>query len=138
MSAGAKILLDAMNGAGARASEQTAAKLAYGTVASINPLAITRDGEADSAPLTEEFLVLSVTCKPFSINTAVHSHSVPQVATEVAGVLEPHAHSVPENITAPSLNSLVIWSGLRVGERVVLLSFNQNQRFFVERGGFPV
>ena len=63
MSIGAKRLLDTMNSAGVRASAQVASQLVYGTVSSVNPLTITRDGDVDRDPLTENFLVLSRTCK---------------------------------------------------------------------------
>ena len=97
---------------GVSQSTNTVSELSYGTVKSAAPLVITRDGGAD---LTSEFLVLSKTCKPLSISTATHTHTI------------------PEGEASTGLQSLLIWGGLSVGEKVMLLSFNNSQKFFVER-----
>ena len=73
-------------------------ELAYGTVTSVSPLVIARDG---GAALTPGFLVLSRTCKELKV--------------EVQG------------------NMVEIWPDLTIGEKVILLSFSNQQRFFVER-----
>lgn len=81
-------------------------------------------------------------------NAGSHTHNVPAAITESGGTTEPHTHNVSANIaqaagshnhsvgnvhTNDALTELLIWPGLSVGERVILLSFNDNQRYFVER-----
>lgn len=90
----------------------TISELSYGTVKTINPLVIIRDGGAE---LTASFLVLSKMCKPYSINTAQH------------------AHRIPSGTSSEELQVLQLWPGLSIGEKVILLSFNNSQIFFVER-----
>jgi len=75
-------------------------ELSYGTVTSVNPLVITRDG---GAALTAGFLVLSRTCKELTVQTETSGETVR------------------------------VWPGLSIGEKVILLSFNSSQKFFVER-----
>jgi len=87
-------------------------ELSYGTVTSVNPLVITRDG---GAVLTAGFLVLSKMCKPYFITTAMHTHII------------------PDGEASTELQILQLWPGLSVGEKVILLSFNNSQKFFVER-----
>lgn len=90
----------------------TGSELSYGTVSSVNPMVIVRD---DGAELTAGFLVLSKMCKPYSINTAQH------------------AHRIPSGTSSEELQILQLWPGLSIGEKVILLSFNNSQKFFVER-----
>lgn len=59
-----------------------------------------------------------------------HTHSIPANTALEAGI---HNHSVSDVDTSNELAELLIWPGLAVGERVILLSFNDNQRYFVER-----
>lgn len=116
MTNGVNRLLNTMAGAG----RDTVSGLSYGTVININPLIITREGEDSRVPLTAGFLVLSRICKPFSISTAIHFHETP------AGT------------SSTELETLLIWPGLSIGERVILLSFDGDQKFFVERIEFPI
>lgn len=112
MSNAADRILSAMDSRAAGAN--TVSELSYGTVTSVNPLVITRDG---GAALTAGFLELSITCKPFSITNAMHSHELPDN---------------PE-LTSIELQQLQIWPGLSIGEKVIMMSFNNSQKFFIER-----
>jgi len=117
MSAGAKKLFDVMNNVGSHAGAQVASELAYGIVTSVDPLIIKREGDTDRAPLTAGFLVLSKMCQKFEITTASHEH----IVISNSGT------------TDTRLKTLLIWPGLQIGERVILLSFNSGQKFFVEK-----
>ena len=126
MTNGVNKLLNTMSKMGT----DTVSELSYGTVTSLNPLVITRETGESRTPLTAEFLVLSKMCKEFRIISAKHYHVVPSGSTSVA---EGHLHGIPTRDTANALEDLLIWPGLRVGEKVILLSFSSSQKFFVER-----
>lgn len=112
MSNAADRLISVFDGRAAGAGSAIASGLSYGTVTSVIPLVITRD---DGAALTAGFLVLSKLCKPLTITTASHTHTI------------------PDGKASTELQQLQIWPGLSVGEKVILLSFSNNQKFFVEK-----
>ena len=108
-------LLEVMNKTSASAAEKTMSGISYGTVTSISPLVITRETENGRVPLSGDLLVLSRTCKPLTITAAEHTHTI------------------PTGTASMELQELIIWPGLSVGEKVILISFNGNQRYLVER-----
>ena len=108
-------LLDTFTKISTGAAHNTSSGISYGTVTSIAPLVITRETENGRVPLTAGFLVLARTCKPLVIKTAEHTHTI------------------PTGTASTELQELVIWEGLAVGEKVILISMNGAQKFFVER-----
>jgi len=111
MSDSANRLINTLSGLG----KDTVSGISYGIVKSTNPLIITREVGSSRNDLTSEFLVLSKLCKIMTISTAAHDHKTNDVVSDKA------------------LQSLQLWPGLSVGEQVILISFNDNQKFFVER-----
>lgn len=103
MSNAANKMLRTITGVGSDTASRIMSELSYGTVTSINPLKITRETESGRTEYTAGFLVLSRTCKELTAQTATSGEIVQ------------------------------VWPGLSVGEKVILLSFNGNQKFFVER-----
>ena len=97
----------------------------YGTVSGLSPMEIELDNKGGK--LSEPFLVLSKLCKRFEITSVVHTHSYFDSDTgDNAGGSETRT-------TEQARQTTLIWPGLRVGERVILLSFSRGQRFYVDK-----
>lgn len=111
----AKKIFDAIQSSGANVAYSMASQISFGVVTSVSPLTITREGDDTRTPIPSSLLVLSPHCKPFSITTTSHRHTI------------------PEGVTSTELQEISIWKGLQKGEKVILMSFNSGQRFFVER-----
>lgn len=109
--------------------------LSYGTVQTVDPLVIVREGEDESSriPISSKFLVLSPHCRTVTIK-AGHTHTVPGTTTDTAlGGEYLHSHGVPQVTAQESLVQLTLWEGLKLGERVIMLSFNQGQKYYIEK-----
>lgn len=119
--------------------------LVMGEVAQVDPLIISLDS---GIMLTKEFLLLSPFCREVKINLnhnheikgsagstnlGSHSHSV-NVGTSTYTTKETdlgsHSHSV--NLESDNgLGIVTMWRGLKVGDKVIMLSCNGGQAYYV-------
>lgn len=124
-------LVQAMRRAG-QTPQNEVVDLILGEVTSIKPLKV----KIENRELTETFLVVGALCKEtrltdpaFTVPT--HTHTVPSHATESA---ESHQHSVGSQSTSEAASvpsDLVLWRGLRVGDKVLMLKVGRGQKYFV-------
>lgn len=115
--------------------------IVIGQVTSVKPLKV----KVENRELTESFLILGALCKETHISGAAftiptHTHTVPQNSTEpsdVPGVnigTGSHTHVVPSITSEPSKSTptdVLLWRGLRVGDRVLMLKVGRGQKYFI-------
>ncbi len=112
-----------------------------GEVTSIKPLRV----KIENRQLTESFLIVGALCKETRISRQAftipnHTHTIPQSTTEssnVSGVetgTGSHSHEVPTITTDASKSvptDVVLWRGLRVGDRVLMLKVGRGQKYYI-------
>lgn len=106
--------------------------LLFGEVTSVSPLKIKIDNRFE---VDEKFLILGALVRETVIkipqrDNNYHGHSIPQTTTQTAGD-PPHNHIVPAYNTNNALPDILLWRGLRVGDKVRILRVNKGQQFFV-------
>lgn len=110
--------------------------IVIGEVTSVQPLRI----KVESRELTESFLILGALCKETHIYTdhikkLDHRHTVPSASTEAAGTYT-HSHSISARNTDPVSPiegdyDIMLWRGLKVGDRVLMLKVARGQKYYV-------
>jgi len=124
-------LLRIMQDAGKSPSGETT-DLLFGVVTSVSPLKIKIDNRFE---VDEKFLILGALVKETIIKIPTrdannHRHVIPQSTTQQAGD-PPHSHVIPSYNTNNALSDILLWRGLRVGDKVRILRVNQGQQFYV-------
>lgn len=115
--------------------------MTYGTVKSLNPLSILVDGYKEA--MDAEFFFLGQMVRPHKV-TIPHKHEY-NGETELAndggqGAID-HKHSIKQQVTedlhvgsggySQDYVTLDIYPPLAVGDRVLLFSFNDGQKYYV-------
>lgn len=108
-----------------------------GEVTSIKPLRI----KVENRELTESFLIVGALCQETHIYTdnikkLDHSHSIPATTTESASVGDSsHSHSISKRSTESKLLEsdfdIMLWRGLKVGDKVLMLKVAQGQKYYI-------
>ncbi len=124
-------LIKIMQDASKPASGETT-DLLFGVVTSVSPLKIKIDNRFE---VDERFLILSALVKETVIKIPEreenkHLHVIPQHTTSAAGE-GPHTHTILQMDTRSALPDILLWRGLRVGDKVRILRVNKGQQFFV-------
>lgn len=132
--------------AGAQRSASKPAAWMFGEVLAVSPLRILVDSRfevgADQVVLMREFVAGQYATHTHGINPHTHTvkehtHATPQQTTEEA---EGHSHSVPQQSTegtaltsdpTPLQTATEVYTGLLVGDKVVLLQNEGGQKFLV-------
>ena len=125
--------------AGAQRSASKPAAWMFGEVLAVSPLRILVDSRfevgADQVVLMREFVAGQYATHTHGINP--HTHTVPQHSTETA---DGHAHSILQQATegtalttdpTPLQTATEVYTGLLVGDKVVLLQNEGGQKFLV-------
>lgn len=116
--------------AGAQRSASKPAAWMFGEVLAVSPLRILVDDRfeigAEQVVLMREFVAGQYATHthgidPHTHTVQEHTHTVPQHSTETA---DGHSHSVPQQATE-------VYTGLLVGDKVVLLQNEGGQKFLV-------
>ena len=124
-------LIKIMQDASKPASGETT-DLLFGVVTSVSPLRIKIDNRFE---VDEKFLILSALVKETVIKIPErdannHRHRIPQSTTESGG--SPlHSHIILAYDTNNALPDILLWRGLRVGDKVRVLRVNKGQMFYV-------
>lgn len=113
--------------------------IVIGEVTSVKPLKV----KVENRELTSSFLIVGALCKETHIYSGAftiptHTHEVPQNTTKASSIEEvessSHSHTVPA-ITSESSKSVptkvLLWRGLRVGDRVLMLKVGRGQKYFI-------
>lgn len=109
--------------------------LCFGEVVSINPLEIKVDNKFF---LKEKFLMLGALVQETIIKVPVndnfqHQHVISPWATEVA---DGHTHGIPQHITELAHPEIMLWRGLKKGDKVRMLRCFSGQLYYIiERQG---
>lgn len=122
-------------------SETKSSELLYGTVVSLQPLKIKVDTYKE--PIEEDFLVLGQMCRPHTV-TIPHKHEYNGITEETndgGQGASPHTHEIKQQITedlhvgtggySQESVTLEIYPKLTIGDRVLMFSFNNGQKFYV-------
>lgn len=122
-----KIMQDAGKAPGSESTD-----LMFGDVISISPLKLKIDNRFE---VDEKFIILSALVKETIIKIPkrddnTHLHVIPQHSTQSAGE-HPHTHVIPEMNTKSALPDILLWRGLKVGDKVRVLRVNKGQMFYV-------
>lgn len=136
-------LVQAMRAAG-QTPQNEVVDIVIGEVTSAAPLKV----KVENRELTETFLIVGALCKETHIYTdniikQDHVHHITPSTTEEGG--EPtHSHTVPamntENPDAAKDFDILLWRGLRVGDRVLMLKVGRGQKYYImqrEEGVIP-
>lgn len=104
--------------------------LLFGDVISISPLKLKIDNRFE---VDEKFIILSALVKETIIKIPqreeyTHIHVIPEHHTQTASK---HTHVIPEMKTRAALPDILLWRGLRVGDKVRVLRINKGQMFYV-------
>ena len=127
-------LVQAMRRAG-RTPQNEIVDIVIGEVTSIAPLKVS----VETRELTESFLIVGALCKETHIYTQNikkldHSHVIPQITTTTAGE-DSHSHSVKSQETESKPQSpdydIMLWRGLEVGDKVLMLKVAQGQKYYI-------
>lgn len=128
-------LLDAINKSSSSTHKKNS-ELLYGTIVTLEPLSIKID---DIGTLPEEFFVLGQMVRPHTV-TIPHKHEYNGI-TELTndGQGADHQHEIKQQITNDvhdGINeeicvTLEIYPKLTIGDRVLLFSFNNGQKYYV-------
>ena len=116
-----------------KSNPATVCSLVWGTVTSIDPLAIQIDGKTT---ITEQFIILHSCCKESIIKIPTeeivkHLHVVPLHTTDTGGSQDPHTHNVQPFNTLMAMPEIRLWRGLEVGDNVRMLRINEGQLYYV-------
>lgn len=128
-------LAEAMRQAG-RTPQNEVVDIIEGEVTSVSPLKV----KVDNRELTEAFLILGALVKETHIYTPYiikhnHKHVVPTTSTQPAGE-GPHTHVISARDTDPVKPhaddfDIMLWRGLRVGDKVMMLKVGRGQRYYI-------
>jgi hypothetical protein len=103
----------------------TVSGLMYGDVVSVSPLAIKLDARNT---LRESFLYLGQACRSYKV-TMPHTHAY----SGTTSAADQHSHSYggeTQDVTQESVE-IEIFRPLQVGDKVLLLSFDNGQKYYV-------
>lgn len=110
--------------------------IVIGEVTSVKPLKV----RVENRELTESFLIVGALCKETHIYTdhiknLSHKHVVPSATTQGAGEVT-HSHSINARDTnSVSTGSgdydIMLWRGLVVGDKVLMLKVSKGQKYYV-------
>ena len=122
-------------------------ELLYGTIVSLDPLGVKIDTLKDV--ITEEFLVLGQMCRPHTA-TIPHKHKYNGITEETNDSgqgAQNHSHEIKQQITEDlhvgtggySQESVIleIYPKLKVGDKVLMFSFNNGQKFYIAERVLP-
>lgn len=122
-------------------SNVQSSELLYGTVVTLKPLSIKIDTLKE--PITEEFLVLGQMCRPHTV-TIPHKHEyngVTEQTNDGGQGAKAHSHEIKKQVTEDLHKgtggykqesvTLEIYPKLKVGDTVLMFSFNNGQKFYV-------
>ena len=122
-------------------------ELLYGTIVSLDPLGVKIDTLKDV--ITEEFLVLGQMCRPHTV-TIPHKHEYNGITEETndgGQGAQNHSHEIKQQITEDlhvgtggySQESVIleIYPKLKVGDKVLMFSFNNGQKFYIAERVLP-
>ena len=122
-------------------SNVQSSELLYGTIVTLEPLSIKIDTLKE--PITEEFLVLGQMCRPHTV-TIPHKHEyngVTEQTNDGGQGASPHSHEIKQQITEDLHEgtggyrqesvTLEIYPKLKIGDTVLMFSFNNGQKFYV-------
>lgn len=91
--------------------------IVMGEVTSVNPLKV----KVENRELTKSFLIVGALCQETTINQS--AFTIPN-----------HTHNIENNITEPSKSTptkVVLWRGLQVGDRVMMLKVGKGQKYYI-------
>lgn len=91
--------------------------IVVGEVTSVEPLKI----KVENRELTETFLILGALCKETRISG--EAFTIPSHTHAIAGSESEPAHSTPTDV--------LLWRGLIVGDRVLMLKVGRGQKYFI-------
>lgn len=114
--------------------------MTFGTIKSLNPLSIRVDNH--SFDLTEEFFFLGQWCRPFRVTMPhkheYNGHTVVKSNPSNLGIKEQISQDVHQKSSSSSdygyeqdYVEVEIIPKLKVGDRVLLLAFNNGQKYYV-------
>lgn len=122
-------------------------ELLYGTIVSLDPLGVKIDTLKDV--ITEEFLVLGQMCRPHTV-TIPHKHEYNGMTEETndgGQGAQNHSHEIKQQITEDlhvgtggySQESVIleIYPKLKIGDKVLMFSFNNGQKFYIAERVLP-
>lgn len=122
-------------------------ELLYGTIVSLDPLGVKIDTLKEV--ITEEFLVLGQMCRPHTV-TIPHKHEYNGITEETndgGQGAQNHSHEIKQQITedlhvgtggySQESVTLEIYPKLKVGDKVLMFSFNNGQKFYIAERVLP-
>lgn len=122
-------------------SEVQISELLYGTILTLDPLSIKI--ENFNQPITEEFLVLGQMCRPHQV-TIPHKHEyngVTELTNDGGQGAQDHQHEILQQVTedlhvgtggySQDSVTLEIYPKLKIGDTVLMFSFNNGQKYYV-------
>jgi hypothetical protein len=126
-----------------RTPQNEVVDIVTGEVTSVKPLKV----KVESRELTESFLILGALCKETHIYTdniksLEHYHYLSSTTTGLSGA-EAHLHSIASQTTGYPSGAdydIMLWRGLRVGDRVLMLKVGRGQKYYImqrEEGVIP-
>lgn len=95
-----------------------------GEVTSVKPLRV----KVESRELTESFLIIGALCKETHISSTAftipnHAHSITSENSSVSSATIEPSKSTPTDV--------ILWRGLRVGDRVLMLKVGRGQKYYI-------
>lgn len=122
-------------------SNVQSSELLYGTIATLEPLSIKIEGFKET--IGEKFLVLGQMCRPHKV-TIPHKHEyngITELANDGGLGASPHQHDILQQVTedlhegtggySQESVTLEIYPKLKVGDTVLMFSFNNGQKYYV-------
>lgn len=110
--------------------------IVIGEVTSVKPLKV----KMENRELTESFLIVGALCKETHINSSNiknlnHQHSIAATSTNYGGS-ESHSHYISARNTGSTISGnedfdIMLWRGLKVGDRVLMLKVGRGQKYFI-------
>lgn len=91
--------------------------IVIGEVTSVKPLRV----KVENRELSESFLIVGALCQETTIN-------------QLAFTIPEHVHQITNTTTEPSKSTptkVVLWRGLRVGDRVFMLKVSRGQKYYI-------
>lgn len=128
-------------------SNVKSSELLYGTIVTLQPLSIKIDDLAQTIP--QEFLVLGQMCRPHNV-TIPHKHEyngITESTYDGGQGASSHTHDIKQQTTEDlhvgtggykqDYVTLEIYPKLQIGDRVLMFSFNNGQKFYVAERILP-
>lgn len=122
-------------------SDTRSSELLYGTIVTLDPLSVKID--TLSEPIPEDFLVLGQMCRPHTV-TIPHKHEyngMTEMTNDGGQGAQNHQHEIKQQVTedlhegtggySQESVTLEIYPKLQVGDRVLMFSFNNGQKFYI-------